>query len=105
MTEGKEVPEGGLSVDGIVQLLESQIAQTYDAARMQKAWENILAGPTPPKVLATALMRALSHGRYERRRAQSVTHVNVNVYVSGAVESERLGHEIAKGIKSGPLKD
>ena len=104
MTEGKEVPEGGLSVDGIFQLLESQIAQTYDAARMQKAWENILAGPTPPKVFATALVRALSHGRYERRRAQSVTQ-HVNLYVSGAVESERLGHEIAKGIKSGPLKD
>jgi hypothetical protein len=99
MADEQEASEGGLSADDIFKLIESQIAQTYDAARMQKAWENILGGPTPPKVFARALVQALSHGRYERRRPQSVTHVNV--YVSGAVDPERIGHEIAKGVGAG----
>ena len=99
MADEQKSPDDGLSVDSICRLIDDQIAQTYDAARMQKAWEGILAGPTSPKVFATALVQALSRGRYERCRPQLVT--NVNVYVSGAVEPERIGFEIAKAIKSG----
>lgn len=100
MVDEQKGADDALSVDSICRLIECQIAQTYDAVRMQKAWEGILSGPTSPKVFATALVQALSYGRYERRRDPVMT--TVNLYVSGAVDPERIGNEIAKGIGSRP---
>lgn len=99
MVDEQEKAEDGMSQHGLCMLIEGQIAQTYDALRMQKAWESILDGSTSPKVIARALVQVLSYGRYERRRAQTMAPV-INVYVSGAVDPERIGFEIAGGIKS-----
>ena len=61
-------------------------------------WENILAGPTSPKVIARALGMVLSSGDYERR-VKPVAAV-VNVYLSGSGNSTELATELVEAIRS-----
>lgn len=102
MIDNAEVSEQGMSEGSICSLIEGQIAQTYDATRMRMAWEKVLDGTTSPKVIARALVAALSHGRYERRM-QPLTQV-VNIYVSGATDSEKIAAVLGESLGSVPIR-
>jgi hypothetical protein len=56
-----------MTSDEIAKVIRGQISQQFDYYRMFKFWERLLAGPTPPKVVAAALCQELSHGRYVER--------------------------------------
>lgn len=98
MIENKDASEQGMSEGSICSMIEGQVAQVYDAIRMQRAWEKVLDGTTPPKVIARALVASLSYGRYERR-VQPRPQV-VNIYVSGVADPEKIAAALGDSISS-----
>lgn len=95
-----ESSTGEMCAESIERLIHGQIVGTYDAIRMQTAWEKILDGSTPPKVMARALVRVLSHGRYELREEPKAQVINI--YVSGSGDPDKLATELSQAIRSIP---
>lgn len=103
MIDNNEASEQGMCERSICTLIDGQIAQSYDAIRMQNAWEKILDGTTSPKVIARALVASLSYGRYERR-ARPMSQV-VNVYVHGTADPEKIATALSESIGSVRCRD
>lgn len=72
----------------VAKLIELQIEQVYDAARMQQAWERTLANCDPVE-FAAGMCMALSGGRFTRRpRKEASPQFTINI--SGPVDAEAL---------------
>lgn len=96
MTDEDKTPGEGVCEGTIARLIEGQIAQTYDSVRMRQAWERILEGPTSRKVIAAALVRELSFGRYVRKVNARPLHVHLHIAADG--DPEAIGKAISQAL-------
>ena len=96
MADDDKKPDGGMCVGSIARLIEGQIAQTYDSVRMRQAWERILEGPTSRKVIAEALTRELSFGRYVRKVKAQPLHVHLHIAPDG--DPEAIGKAMSQAL-------
>jgi hypothetical protein len=85
----------------ISKMVDHQVTQFADRARMLQFWQRLFAGENDPEEIAQGLCLALSGGQYvpKYRPAMGMT-VNLTINASGDASPEQISSVVVKALQA-----